>query len=194
MFRMFKQVKCAWTDFSFWAIFQNPEIHPEAKTLKDFHEDMAELVNRVRLTIPDADTDTSFKQIANIVAQLLPIGIQLESVEVMESGRLESQRIKLMYQLGGERDCFPKVTGEASKLFAQGYAAMFQDMLGKKYWPSKDCKTMALNQSYLATYVKDFNSWLTKWLEDAVKEINTRVENYDKGLDVAVETEKRLAM
>jgi hypothetical protein len=174
-------------DVNLHAIFFNPEIHPEAKTFKEFHDDLEVAINDIRNTFPAADEDTGFKQAADAITQAIPFGRNLESVNPNESGKIELKRAGFMKKMGDSG--LVEVTGEPSKALAKKFAGFYQDFIDKKYWPDRNCRKdlfgVALlsifNQSYLTAYVQDYPR-LVPVFQRHIATLQSRIETYENNI------------
>lgn len=184
-------------DINFSAIGHELEQHPEARTLSQFHEDLAEVIDQIRqyfsLHNQNADDDTGFKQAADVIkndslpTDLLRIGRQLESTEPLALKKLEQQRLDLMDKIG--ENGLINVTGEASKMLAESFIEFLKAFNRKEYWPDKNCRTdigglkfmSIFNQGFPSIYIKDFPDLLIR-KNAAIVELKKRIESYDDSL------------
>jgi len=181
-------------DINFSAIGHELETHPEARTLKQFHEDLAEIVDEIRqyfsLHNQKADDDAGFKQAADVIKNdllpndLLRIGQQLESTEPLTLKKLEQQRLDLMDKIG--ENGLISITGEASKMLAESFIEFLKAFNNKEYWPDKNCRTdiggiklfSIFNQGFPSIYIKDFPDLLVR-KNAAILELKKRIEDYN---------------
>jgi hypothetical protein len=171
-----QRIQKLYDNFHIWGLFKAPETHPEAKTLKDYFEDLDKIITEIKKNHPDANLDEGFHKAAKTITKLLPITSKMESVTALESGQLEAERKEMMKKMG--KDSLVNVTGEASKMFAQAYIKQLEALKRKEYWPSETCQSL-FGQGYLQCYQSDFPLSVNNW-NAAIDELESRISAYDE--------------
>lgn len=161
-----------WSAFLF---FTKLETHPEARTLKQYHEDLAQIVEVIRKKYPNPDK--AFRVSADaIIDEIVPNGVMLESVSVLDSMEIDAKRRAGVNKLGPDR--LPAIEGEASYELVIGLIGLLEKLLKKEYWPSADCPT-TLGQSFLSAYVKDFEERLQAQYKKSIEKLASRKSAYE---------------
>lgn len=168
------------------AIIWEPETHPEARTFKQYSEDLEKILADIRQQISDADSDPGFKRAAEAMEKAIPLGKIMESQEPLESGRTEYERNSNMKKAGDGG--LITVTGNASKLLAERFIMLLQKFINKEYWPDQNCRTdlggywvcSFFNQSYRSTYAMHFDQYLAARYQDNIKTLESRIKNFDE--------------
>lgn len=160
------------------SLFKAPEIHPEAKTMKEYYLALRAAVNEVRTRYENADDDAAFKKAADIIEEVVELCLELETVTALQALDINTERSKLLKQLGTEG--MIDVIDKPSRLLAIRYRELMLALLNKEYWPSADCKSFA-RQSVLTVYAAKHE----ERREETIKRINAyahRIREYDNKL------------
>ncbi len=163
-----------------FSFFTPTETHPEAKTMADYYDDLAQAVKDVRAEHPDADSDAGFKRAAAVIESLVQLCRNMETVSAFEANDINTGRKELIRTIGSEG--LIDVKGEASKLLATKYNKLLRDMLAKKYWPSEDCPAVPfIGKSFLTEYAGSFDA-RKPHMEAAIKKLDARIASYESTL------------
>lgn len=150
----------------------------EPKSMAEYYDDLASAVNNVRVTIKDADSDPAFKQAADVIAELVDLCRDMETVSAMEANDINTQRKEVLSRIG--TDGLIDVKGEASKLLAQKYNVLQQGLIDKKYWPVDSCPKLFVyfGQSFHSEYAANFDKVKPR-MEDKLHKLEARIAAYD---------------
>lgn len=160
-----------------FSFFNPPETHPEAKTMGQYYDDLADTVEQVRDQVKDANLDPAFKKAAGVISELVSLCRDMEIVSATEANDINSQRRTLMKTIG--TDGLMDVKGEASKLLAGKYIGLLHGLLNKDYWPSEDCPAVPLlGMSFLTEYGKAFES-RRPHMENSIQKLESRIAAYE---------------
>lgn len=160
-----------------FSFFNPTETHPEAKTMADYYDDLAQAVEDVRAAITGAGNDAGFKRAAAVIESLVELCRDMETVSAFAANDINTKRKELIRTIGTEG--LIDVTGDASKLLASKYNKLLRDMLAKKYWPSEDCPAVPLiGKSFLTEYAGSFEARIPH-MQKAIEKLDGRIAAYE---------------
>ena len=114
---------------------QSSHEEEQPKSLADYYDDLAEILEGIRKKIPDADKDPGFKQAAHVLDKVIDLCRDIESsINPITVTQTNEKRSRLLKMIGS--DGIIDVTGEASRLLAIRYRELMIATAEKKYWPN----------------------------------------------------------
>lgn len=154
------------------------------KSMADYYDDLANAVKNVKDTIKDANSDPAFKQAADVIAELVDLCRDIETVSAYEARDINNKRKEVLSRIG--TDNLIDVKGEASKLLAQKYNVLQQGLIDKKYWPVESPKALIYwGDSYDSVYADNFDKVKPR-MQEKLQILEARIAAYDNKPRLAV--------
>jgi hypothetical protein len=163
------------------ATFTSPELHPKAKAMKQFYLAIGESIKLVTSTIKNTESDLAFKKAANIFSHLILSCKDIETEDPNKAAALMQNWIKEMKEIGtqGVMD----VQGEASRMFAQQYIGLLQQLINKEFWPVPTTPRLfcgLFGPSFATVYPINFENGNKERYEKTIKILLKRIDDFDQ--------------